>query len=421
MKILIQQAKIIDPGGEHHKKKLDVLLKNGKVESIDKQIDTEADLCLKGKKLYLSPGWIDLGVQIGDPGYEHREDIESVSAAAAAGGYSTLLSWPNTNPVVDSKSNVRYVRKQSAGQLVEIYPIGAITNQCNGKDITEMIDMQRAGAVAFSDGDHSLQSAGLMLRALQYVKSFGGVVINHPFEQNIEPGGQMHEGVVSTSLGMKGIPNLSEEIMARRDIYLAEYTGSRLHIANVSSAGTVALIREAKEKGLAVSASVPVLNLLFNDEKLKGFEGNYKVMPPLRSETDRLALIAGIKDGTIDVISSHHTPLEEEQKKLEFPYAGFGITSLETAFGAMMTHLKKEIPLPKLVNCISRKPRQIFGLPEAHLKVGRIADVTVFDLQPEWTYTRDSIRSRSFNSPFIGQKFRGKVMAVINNRKSYFS
>lgn len=421
MRLLIKQATIIDPGGAHHGKKLDMLIQNGSIKKVGDNLQEEADREVSSPQLCVSPGWVDMGVQIGDPGYEQREDIASVSAAAAAGGYTTLLSWPNTAPAVDTKAGVLYVRRQTQGQLVEIYPIGAVSKQCKGEDITEMIDMQRAGAIAFSDGRFPIQSAGLMLRALQYVKSFDGLVINQPLERDVEPHGQMHEGMISTSLGMKGMPNLAEELMAQRDIYLVGYAGSRLHLANISSAGTVALVRKAKKEGLNITASTPVMNLLFSDEKLKDFDANYKVLPPLRSETDRRALIEGVLDGTIDLITSNHVPLEEDRKKLEFPYAGFGAIGLETAFGALITHLGSEFSLEQLVRALSIRSRVLFSLPQHSIAEGQAADLTVFDPTVEWIYTEESVHSRSANSPFIGQQLKGKVLAVVNNRKSYFS
>ena len=421
MKVLIKQARIVDPGGVHHGKNVDILIQNGLIEKVGKTLTADVDVELKGNQLCVSPGWVDIGVQIGDPGFEHREDVSSVSAAAAAGGYSTLLSWPNSAPAVDTKAAVLYIRRQTQGQLVEIYPIGAVSKLCKGEDITEMIDMQRAGALAFSDGHHPIQSAGLMLRALQYVKSFDGLIVNQPQETNIEPHGQMHEGAVSTSLGMKGIPNVAEELMAQRDISLTRYTGSRLHMANISSAGTVELVRQAKLQGLAITASVSVMNLLFNDEKVDGFDVNYKVMPPLRSETDRQALIAGVLDGTIDLITSNHTPLEDDRKKLEYPYAGFGVVGLETSFGALITHLGAQLNIEQLIQAFSTRTRSVFGLESASIKAGQVADITVFDPSQEWTYAADSVYSKSANSPFIGQKLKGKVLAVINNRRSYFS
>ena len=421
MTTLIKQAKIFDPGGDYHEKVRDLFIQDGIIKAIGERLERKAEKYLSAANLCVSPSWVDGGAQIGDPGYEQREDISSVSAAAAAGGYGTLLSWPNTNPVVDSKSEVLYVRRHTQDQLVEIYPIGAISKDCKGVDMTEMIDMRRAGAAAFSDGKYPLQSAGLMLRALEYVKSFNGLVVNQPLEKNIEPHGQLHEGLVSTSLGMKGLPNLAEELMARRDIYLTAYADSRLHLANISSAGTVELIREAKAKGLAVTSSVPVMNLLFNEEKVQTFDVNYKVAPPLRGESDRLALVEGVLDGTIDFIASHHTPLEEEQKKLEFSYAGFGTIGLETSFSALRTFLGDQLSVAQIVEALAIRARKIFDLPSVSIQEGRLANLTVFDPEREWVYKREAIRSKSRNSPFIGQKMKGKVLAVFNNRQSYFS
>lgn len=421
MKTLIKKAKIFDPGGDRHEQVRDLLIQDGTIVKIGEAIEVEAEKRLQAKNLCVSPAWVDVGVQIGDPGFEHREDVQSVSTAAAAGGYGVLLSWPNTYPVVDSKSEVLYVRRQTEGRLVEIYPIGAISKDCKGEDMTEMIDMQQAGAVAFSDGKYPLQSAGLLLRALEYVKSFNGLIINQPLEKNIEPRGQLHEGLVSVSLGMKGLPNIAEELMARRDIYLTAYAGSRLHLANISSAGTVELIREAKARGLAVTASVPLMNLLFNDEKVRTFDVNYKVTPPLRSEADRQALLQGVLDGTIDLIASHHVPLEEEQKKLEFSYAEFGAIGLETTFSALCTYLGDQLSIAQMIEALTVRARKIFGLPPVAIQEGNQANLTVFDPEREWRYTKDLIRSKSRNSPFIDQKMKGKVLAMFHNRQSYFS
>ena len=359
MDLLIKNVTVISPESDHHREEVDLLIRDGLIEEIAENLERNRVEVFDAAGAYVSVGWMDIGVQTGDPGYEHREDFQSVTAAAVAGGYTAIACQPNTDPVVDSKSEVLYVRNETNGSLVDCYPIGAVSEGCRGKDITEMIDMQRAGAVAFSDGKNALQDGGLMLRALQYVTAFDGVVINQPMDTGIAGGGQLHEGFVSTSLGMKGIPNLAEELMVQRDLELLAYTSSRLHLANISTAGAVDHIRAAKADGLNVTCSVAALNLAFDDEGLWEFDTNMKVLPPLRSAADRLALHEGLQDGTIDVVTSNHVPLEEELKKLEFPFAAFGATGLETAFALAHTHLEEKLDLETLIACLTTNTTKV--------------------------------------------------------------
>ncbi|TAK43452.1 MAG: dihydroorotase, partial [Saprospiraceae bacterium] len=287
------------------------------------------------------------------------------------------------------------------------------------KDITEMYDMNAAGAVAFSDGKNTMRDSGLMMRALLYVQPFGGVILNHPLDEDIAHGGQMHEGVMSTSLGLHGIPGISEELMVQRDIFLAGYTGSRLHLLNISTAGSVRLIKAAKAKGLDVTASVAAMNLACDDSHLFDFDSNFKVMPPLRGKDDLKALHKGLKDGTIDCITSNHTPLDTEAKNLEFPYAAFGAIGLETAFALSNTYLKGVLSTEQLVEKLAIAPRRILGMEVPEIAEGAAADLTVFDPEREWTFTEKDIFSKSKNTPFIGWTFKGKALAII--RKNQFS
>ncbi|GJM31875.1 MAG: dihydroorotase [Saprospiraceae bacterium] len=410
MNWLIKNATILDPQSSHHKQVIDLLIKNGKIDQIGQGLSDPKAKVIEAGKAFLSPGWMDVGVQTGEPGFEHRETLESVAAAAARGGYTAIASYPNTHPVIHSKPEVFYLLRKTQDSLVDFHPIGAISQDCAGIDITEMIDMHHAGAVAFSDGNHSLQHAGLMMRALLYVKAFGGLVMNQPQDHTIAGKGQMNEGLNSLTLGLKGLPALAEEIMVQRDLFLAEYTNSRLHITNVSSARSVELIREAKAKGLDVTASVAVMNLVFDDEELLNFDTNYKVSPPLREAKDREALLAGLKDGTIDLINSNHVPLEQEVKDLEFPYAAFGVIGLETAYAAISQLLSTE----ELVEKLALAPRRIFDLPVPKIEVGGLANLTLFDPEAEWSITADQLQSLSRNSPFLEKSLRGKVIAVFN-------
>ncbi len=421
MKLLIRKATIIDPNSPYHRKLVDVFIENDKITSIGAALKLKADQTVEMDGAYLSPGWIDIGVQTGDPGFEHREDLRSVSAAAAAGGFTCIAAQPNSEPVVDNKSGVNYLLQQSKNQLVDVLPIGAITVGCKGKDITEMIDMRRSGAIAFSDGDHPLQDNGMMLRALEYVKAFSGIVINQPLDQAIALNGEMHEGVVSTSLGLKGIPNLAEDLMVQRDIYLAEYADSRVHLANISTSHSVELVRRAKAKGLRVSCSVAALNLAFDDRSLMGFDSGFKVMPPLRAQEDIASLMQGLKDGTIDLISANHVPLEEEQKKLEFPYAGFGAIGLETAFAMVNTRLEGLLNMEEIIAKFASNPRRLFELPEVTIREGAKANLTWFHPTLAWTFDRKNIYSKSLNTPLLGQQLQGRVLGVVNNGKAFFN
>ena len=421
MQLLIKNCTVIYSGSRHHEKKVSLFIKDGIIEAIGARVEGSARAkVIEGDHLHISPGWLDVGTQVGDPGYEHREDIESASAAAAFGGYTGIACYPNTQPAIQSKSEVLYLKKNTANNLVDFYPIGAISPGCEGKDLTEMQDMHKHGAVAFSDGLRAIQNSGLMLRALQYVKAFDGLILNHPHNKDLAPDGQIHEGLISTSLGLKGIPSLAEELMVQRDIYLSEYTNSRVHLTNLSSKRAVELVRQAKNKGLKVTASVAAQNLVFQDKAVSNFDVNYKVLPPLRESEDTKALVKGVKDGTIDFINSNHIPQEEENKDREFFYAKFGAIMLETTFALINTKLKDTVALHQLINQLSIHPRRILGLPVPEIKDGAKANLTIFDPTLKWVYTKDHIYSKSKNTPFLDKEFTGKVIGVINKGQSQF-
>lgn len=418
MNLLIKNVQIIDAQSAYHLQTLDIFIENGIIKNIATDLQIENVEIFEAQGACVSPGWMDVGVQACDPGYEHREDLQSVANAAVAGGFTAIAVQPNTNPVLHSKSEILYIKKNTQNSIIDFYPIGAISENCAGKEITEMLDMRAAGAIAFSDGSKSLHHNGLMLLALQYVSAFEGVIINQPLDKAIASDGQMHEGYVSTSLGLKGIPNLAEELMVERDLHLLEYTNSKLHIANISTAGAVERVRRAKAKGLSVTTSVPVLNLLYTDEAIAEFEVNYKVLPPLRHPEDREALIVGLQDGTIDMINSNHTPIDEEGKNLEFTYADFGVLGLQTAFAASWTALNGRLPLETLIEKLAIRPREIFGLEIPSIKIGQNANLTIFNPNQRWTFQEAEIRSKSKNTSFIGMQLQGKVWAIINQRQS---
>ncbi|MCB9339820.1 MAG: dihydroorotase [Lewinellaceae bacterium] len=419
MQLLIKNATLILPNSPLNGGKADIFIKNGKIEAIGKVESTEGMEVIELPGVCVSTGWLDLGTLVGDPGFEHREDFTSVAKAAAAGGFTEIACLPNTFPAIHSKSEVLYVRNNSKNSPVSFLPIGAVSQDCKGKDITEMYDMHASGAVAFSDGKKSVQDSGLMTRALQYVQPFNGVILNQPLDKTISPNGQMHEGMVSTSLGLRGIPSLSEELMAQRDIYLAGYTDSRLHLHNISSAGTVKLVRKAKEKGLKVTASVAAMNLACDDHLLNDFDSNFKVMPPIREQSDFEALRQGLKDGVIDCITSNHTPLDEEAKNVEFPFADFGAIGLETAFALSHTHLRNLLSISELIEKLAIAPRRVLSLPIPAIKVGAPANLTIFDPKQEWAFSQKDIYSKSRNTPFVGWHFTGKVIGIVHNNRHF--
>jgi dihydroorotase len=407
------------PASKTSGEQADIFIKNGKIAAIGHLGTIEGAETIDIQGACVSPGWLDLGTLVGDPGFEHREDFHSVAKAAAAGGFTEIACLPNTFPAIHSKSEVLYVKNSSKGSLVGFLPIGAISLDCKGKDIAEIYDMHAAGAVAFSDGKKPVQDSGLLTRALQYVQPFEGVIINQPLEKSIAPNGQMHEGIVSTSLGLRGIPSLAEELMVQRDIYLAAYTGGRLHLHNISAAGSVKLVKEAKERGLKVTASVAAMNLACDDHLLNEFDSNFKVMPPIREQADFEALRQGLKDGIIDCITSNHTPLDEEAKNVEFPFADFGAIGLETAFALCHTHLRHLLTVEELVDKMAIAPRNILNLPIPEIKEGATANLTIFDPNHDWTFSQNDIYSKSKNTPFTGWHFTGKVLGIVHNYQHF--
>ncbi len=414
MDLLIKNVRIVETGATSDP--VDILIEKGIIQAIGQNLAASKNTQVWDfENAHVSPGFVDVGTQVCEPGFEHREDFESATAAAAAGGFSTLVCFPNTNPTLHSKSEIRYVLTKTADCRVRFLPVGAVSQNCEGKDLAELFDMHAAGAIAFSDGSKSVQDAGLMYRALKYAQAFNGLIINAPHHKTMAAGGQMHEGLMSTQLGLKGIPSLAEELMVQRDLSLLEYAGGQLHLHCLSSKKSVAMVRAAKKSGLAVSADVAVANLCFTDEKLENFDSNWKIQPPLRGEDDRRALVEGLKDGTIDFICSNHSPHDSEAKNLEFPYADFGMIGLETAFALCRTFLSKKLTINDLIEKWAVQPRRILGLEIPKIEVGAAADLTVFDPDLEWVFSENQVRSKSLNSPFFREKLRGKVLGVVKN------
>jgi dihydroorotase len=422
MNFFIRSARIIDPTSKHHLQTRDIVIERGIIAQIGSKLKNENGYKeAAATNLCVSPGWVDLFSYFADPGYEHKEDISSGIRAAASGGFTTVCVMPNTKPALHSKSEIEYVVNKSKGSIVEVKPIGAVSRNCEGSDITEIYDMHNAGAVAFSDGINSSLSAGLMLRSLLYVKPFNGLVISHPDEHSIRNGGLVNEGITSTMMGVPGIPAISEDLIVMRDLYLAEYTGSRVHFAFVSSPGALEQIRKAKAKGLKVTCSVSPYNLLLEDEAASGFDTNYKVLPPLKTKNEIKALLKALQDDTIDTISSMHIPQDIESKKVEFDYAEFGMLGLETAYAAVNTASGKKLSDEKIIEKLAIAPRKILNQPVPSIEKDAAANLTLFDNASEWVFTEKSIQSKSKNSPFIGMRFTGKVIGTVNNNQTHLN
>jgi dihydroorotase len=413
MNLLIKSATVVDPTSPFNNKVVDILIEKGVISKIAKSIDEDVKT-IDAKGHYVSPGFFDLNCNVGELGLETKEDLQTGTAAAAAGGFTGIALMPNTQPPVHSKAEVEYLLNRAKNNLVDIYPLGAISSKREGKDMAEMFDMFKSGAKAFTDGNHPVQDAGLMERALLYVQNFGAKVISYPEDTSIAGKAKVNEGIVSTMLGMKGIPALAEELMIARDLYLAEDTNSEIHFTTISTEHAVELIREAKRKGIKVTCDVAAHNIVLTDEALMGFDSLYKVKPPLRTQKDVDALVAGLKDGTIDAIVSQHTPHEIEFKDVEFEVAEYGIIGLQTAFSLA---LQAGLPVGQIVDKLAINPRKILNIDVPSLTESAIANLVVFSTGDEWEYTRAANRSKSFNSPFIGQNLKGKVLLTCNNNQ----
>lgn len=422
MKLLVRSVRVIDKKSPFHGQVKDILVEDGKISKIGEGLETGDAEEISGEGLSVSAGWLDMRVQGRDPGFEHKEDLRSIREAAARGGFTEVVLLPNTQPVIDSKDTLNYVRHSGRGGLVTLRPAAAITRKTEGVDFTEMMDLHEAGAIAFTDGEHPVQNADLLLKTILYLRPLNALLMNRPEDRQLTLYGQMHEGITSTLIGMKGMPSLAEEMMLIRDLKLLEYALEKntydtsspvLHISLVSTVRGVELIREAKAKGLPVSCDVAAHQLAYEDKELIGFDTNLKVNPPFRGAADAAAIRAGLADGTIDAIVSDHSPQDEESKNLEFDHADFGITGLETAFSLALMHsgLSTEDVIEKLTDT----PRRILRLAEVRIEEGAEANLTFFEPDSEWVFTKSY--SKSKNTPFLGQTLKGRVRGVINNGK----
>jgi len=416
MKILIQSPEIIDAGSPFHKKEKNVLIQNGRIIEIgDKNF--QADRVIKADGMKLSIGWFDVGTFVGDPGLEHKEDLDSVSKTAAAGGFTEIAILPNTVPSIQSKNEISYVTNGNDNKLVKIHALASVTRNNKGEELTEMIDLHEAGAIAFTDGLKAVWHTDIFLKALQYLQKFNGLLIDHAEDNWLNLFGQMHEGLNSTMLGLKGMPRIAEEIAVNRNLELLAYAGGRLHFARISSGKSAELIKAAKKK-FNVTCDIAAYQVLFDDSVLSTFDTNYKVNPPLREKADNDALIKALKDGTIDVLCSGHLPHEEESKKLEFDHADFGMINLQT-FAANLVALSRHVDYETLIEKVTTAPRRMLNQEMPAIEVDAKANLTLFDPNATWTLNDKTNLSKAVNSPWYNKPLVGRAVAVFNNTKHW--
>ena len=412
MSIILKSAKVINAESKYNGTKQDILISEGKIVKIAKSIEIDMAKVIKIENLHVSVGWLDSSVSFGEPGYEERETIENGALVASKSGFTDIVLNPNTDPVLDKQTDISFVKLKSKNASCSIHPLGALSISSKSVSMAELFDMRNAGAVGFYDFKKPVKSSNLLKTSLLYSQSFDSLIMSFPLDESISKNGIINEGVISLNYGIKGIPNFSEEVQINRDLQILEYTGGRLHIPTISTKKSVELIKNAKSKGLKVTCSVAIHNLIFNETKLKDFDTRFKVLPPLRSEDDRLALVEAVDKGIIDLVTSDHTPIDVENKKTDIDNSKFGTIGLESFFGSLLTIFSLE----KTIEILTRG-KDIFKIEKTTLNEGSLAKLSLFTVSDEYEFSKENILSKSKNSAFLGLKMKGKPLGIINSEK----
>ena len=412
MSIILKSAKVINAESKYHGTKQDILIAKGKISKISKSIPSKGYKEINIEGLHVSKGWFDSSVSFGEPGYEERETIDNGGIIAGKSGFTDILLNPNTKPVIDTQADISFIKSKSSQLITNIHPIGAFTLSSKSQKLAELKDMQESGAVGFYDYKKPIINPNLLKTALLYSQTFNGLLMSFAQDKYLSKGGVINEGIVSTSYGIKGIPSLSEETQLNRDIKILEYTGGKLHIPTISCKSSVDLIRQAKNKGLNISCSVAIHNLIFNEEKLQDFDTRYKVLPPLRTELDRKALIKGVEDGTIDMVTSDHSPIDIDNKKMDIDNAEYGTIGLESFFGALLNIFNLEKTIEILTSGKSR-----FGIKDHTIEEGSVSNISLFTIDKQYAFSKSNILSKSKNSAFLGTKMKGRPLGIIAKEK----
>lgn len=420
MSILVKNTLILDDKSQYNGKRVDVLIESGKISKIGKSLNPKSvSRTIEGKDLIISKGWFDIQSVFCEPGAEHKETIKTGQKAAAAGGFTAVCVHGTSFAPISNRSTIEFI-KQKSDRLVDVYPLGAISLNHEGLELAEMFDMQNGGALAFSDYKNNLKDAGVLQRTMQYANSIHSFILIHCLDRSLAGNGDMNEGNISTTLGVKGIPSVAEEIVIEKAISILEYYGGKIHISGISTAKGVELIKKAKSKNLNITASIPALNLLLDDSVLESFDSNFKVLPPLRTNKDKEALRKGIESGVIDCIYSDHCPQDTESKDLEFDLADFGVINLQSFLHCIASSFPED-KIKDVIKSFTSHPREIFGLEEGSINEGEVANITIFSLKENFKYDNKNNHSKSKNSPFLNTELKGKVYGIINGTKSHFN